>query len=245
MSIVTGLGYEVPTPPAPSIVVSTTVGSLDFGNYSYKVTYVNAYGETLPSVASNVINPFPSTSFAVTIPVSTNTTVTGRNLYRTAASGVQYNLVTLINDNTTTLYIDGLDDDSLGVAPPTTPSAMSAQVLLGNVRLNQPIQTSGVIALTAGTTQSQAGALVGAPIGLNQFATLTTGNANDGTALPLLNSHLVGLTIYINNVSANALKVYPNTGQTINNLLVNQSVTQAASSARWYVATTASNWVQV
>lgn len=50
-------GYDIANPTtAPTIVAGTAVGLLDLAaNYSYKVTYVTAFGESAPSAASNVV----------------------------------------------------------------------------------------------------------------------------------------------------------------------------------------------
>ena len=48
------------------------------------------------------------------IPVSTDTQVTGRKIYRTDSGGVNYYYLTTINDNTTTSYIDSYPDMTLG-----------------------------------------------------------------------------------------------------------------------------------
>jgi hypothetical protein len=176
--------------------------------------------------------------------VSPDASVTSRKLYRTAgdAAGTWLLLATIAN-NTTTTYTDIIADASLGSGiPPTTNSAMTSQINYGNCKFNQPLEFSGVAVITAGATQTQAGATA---IGLNQFASVTTGLAQDGVILPSLNSYMIGMGIYINNLSAAILRVYPNTGQTINSGTVNVHVAHAASVARWYVATSATNWVQV
>ncbi len=243
--IVTNSGVETSTPSAPSSVVSASSGSLDTSaNYSYKVTFVNPWGETVASAASsNTMTAASTPALDVTIPVSSDTTVSARKVYRTQGGGSTWTLLTTISNNTTTTFTDTTADGSLGAAvPPLTSSAMTAQIVRGNFKLNQPAQFAGVASITAGTTQTQAGATA---IGLNQFASVTTGNANDGVILPLLNANIIGMAIHVNNLSANALRVYPNTGQTINSGTVDVHVTHAASIGRWYVSTTATNWVQV
>ncbi len=175
--------------------------------------------------------------------MSSDKTVTARKVYRTQGGGSTWTLLTTVADNTTTSFTDTTADGSLGAdVPPGTSSAMTPQIVYGNFKLNQPVQFAGVAAITAGTTQTQAGATA---IGANQFAKVTTGNADDGVLLPLLNANLVGLSIFVNNISAAALRVYPNTGQTINSGTVNVHVAHAASVGRWYIATSATNWVQV
>ena len=54
------------------------------------------------------------------IPTSTDTAVTSRKIYRTKADDENYlmQLVTTINDNTTTTYTDNVADGSLGANAP-------------------------------------------------------------------------------------------------------------------------------
>jgi len=80
----------------------------------------------------------------------------------------------------------------------------------------------GTATVTAGTTQTQAGAT--ALTGLVNV--VTTGNANDGVLLP---SACVGTQLVIVNSSANALRVYPPVGGALNGGTVNVHVTLTAS----------------
>lgn len=100
---------------------------------------------------------------------------------------------------------------------------------------------------TAGTTQTQAGstALTGA---INR---VTTGNANDGVNLPRgdFPSDKDGAIIVVN-LSAVALKVYPNyiaadaagDGSTIDGGGANAAATHAASTTRIYSLTANKTW---
>lgn len=92
---------------------------------------------------------------------------------------------------------------------------------------------------TAGTTQTQAGATA-----LTKLVTfVTTGNANDGVALPT--GKLAGEFVIVSNVSANALKVYPYnaSGGAINNGSANAAYVQAASVGGAYLSLGDNNWV--
>lgn len=81
---------------------------------------------------------------------------------------------------------------------------------------------SGSAAITAGTTQTQAGATA-----LTASTNLvTTGVANDGVLLP---SATMGTICTVVNLSANALKIYPPVGGALNGGTVNAAVTLAAS----------------
>lgn len=117
ISIVNGSTYPVTTPAAPVAALAGVTGLIEDGTHSYKVTYVNGYGETVASAASNVVtNAVGNKKNTVTIPVSSDPNVTARKIYRTAAGGSTYLLLTTISDNTTTSYLDNTADASLGAA---------------------------------------------------------------------------------------------------------------------------------
>lgn len=84
---------------------------------------------------------------------------------------------------------------------------------------------SSAAALTAATTQTQAGALAGAQI-KTALAVVTTGNANDVVALP---KGYIGLEVTIANISANTLGVFPFTDDIIFGAAANAKVDQTAS----------------
>lgn len=94
----------------------------------------------------------------------------------------------------------------------------------------------GVASATAGTTQSQAGAtaLTGA------VNLVTTGNANDGVLLP--SGATAGDVVYVVNLSAAVLKVYPTTDGKINNGSANAAVSMRANTTGAFVATGSGNW---
>jgi hypothetical protein len=248
MSIILGSGLEVTTPTTPSSAVSASSGSLDNGaNYSYKVTYVNPWGESAPSAGSTNTLTTATQALDVTIPVSSDVTVSARKIYRTQGGASVYQFHSTINNNTTTSFTDIVADASLTAspsAPSDTSSAMSAQIVKGNVRFSMPFQVGGVAAITAGANAG--GQASATAIGLNQYASVTTGAATDGVLLPLLNANIIGMAIYVNNLSAaNSLRVFPSSTQTINGGGGGAAATHAVSIGRWYVATTATNWVQV
>ncbi len=117
-----------PTAPTATVVSGSGLGN---GTYSYQVTFVTGVGETLPSVASNVITSVsPSTAKVnlTNIPLGVNNGqvgVTSRKIYRTFANGSTYYLVTTIADNTTTTYTDQTADASLGAGVPTSDTSNS------------------------------------------------------------------------------------------------------------------------
>ncbi len=102
----------VPIPTAPSGVDSGVAGNPN-GAYKYKVSYeIDDYQEGTVSVASDTVTVVTN-KITVTIPVSTNTRVTKRILYRTQASGTIYYYCATISNNTATTYTDDIADASL------------------------------------------------------------------------------------------------------------------------------------
>jgi len=93
------------------------VGNVDDGTHSYKITYVNASGETELGAVSNTVTVADKSSNGkidlTSIPVSTSGSVTSRKIYRTKAGGISYYLLDTIADNTTTTYEDNIADASL------------------------------------------------------------------------------------------------------------------------------------
>lgn len=100
----------------------------------------------------------------------------------------------------------------------------------------------GVTNITAGTTQTQAGAT---PI-TSSIVVVTTGNAGDGVILPALSTALIGSRVQLINASASAGVVYcpgaTNTN-TINGTAGATGVAYAASKTLFLVAVSATAWV--
>lgn len=87
----------------------------------------------------------------------------------------------------------------------------------------------GAASATAGTTQTQAGAT--ALTGSTNL--VTTGNAGDGVVLPT--GYDDGDVVYVANLSAVTLKVYPATGGALNGGSANASITMKANSTGAFV----------
>jgi len=104
-----------PAPAAPTVAVGASPGLT--GDYYYKVTFVDTDGETVASAASAMVQPSNQSVDLSDIDIGPDGT-TARKIYRTAAGGSTYKLVTTINDNTTTTYNDTVADGSLGATLP-------------------------------------------------------------------------------------------------------------------------------
>lgn len=102
-----------------------------------------------------------------------------------------------------------------------------------------PRSIGGYETITAGTTQTQAGAtqLAGA------ISYVTTGNASDGVRLPT--DMALGDVVYVVNSSGVSLNVYPATGGKINNGTANAAKALAANMSGAYISLGGENWAAV
>lgn len=129
-------------------------GNVDNGTHKWKVTFVNANGETEAGTESNEINVTDkSTDGKVdlsSIPTSSEDTVTARKIYRTEAGLTTFKLLTTISDNVTTTYQDNTADSGLGAAAPSTNDAAWDYVMdtgigwNGGVLTGIPVLNNGV-----------------------------------------------------------------------------------------------------
>jgi len=92
-------------------------GNVDNGIHKYRITYVNATGETELGAVSNAVTVTDKDTdgkvVLTGIPTSSSGSVTSRKIYRTKAGGNAYYLLTTIADNTTTTYTDNTADAGL------------------------------------------------------------------------------------------------------------------------------------
>lgn len=102
-------------------------GNVDDGTHSYKVTFVNAQGETEGGSTSNVVTVTDKSTdgkVALTSIPTGPASVTQRKIYRTIAGDTgSHKLVATIADNVTTTYTDNTADAGLGANVPTTSDA--------------------------------------------------------------------------------------------------------------------------
>ena len=106
---------SVTSPTACVVALIEIAGNVDVGTHKYKITYVNATGETeLGAVSNTVTNDGTHKQNALTsILTSSSGSVTSRKIYRTKVGGDSYYLLATIADNTTTTYTDNTADASL------------------------------------------------------------------------------------------------------------------------------------
>ena len=113
--------------PAPGIITAAlksppAAGNVEAGAHRYRATFITADGETeggLVSAAVTVADKAVNGQISLTgIPLG-GVGVTQRKIYRTAAGGSTYLLLTTITNNTATTYTDNTADASLGAQCPT------------------------------------------------------------------------------------------------------------------------------
>jgi flagellar hook protein FlgE len=109
-------GAQAPDVSATTLTPSGS-GSLT-GTYSYKVVFVDAYGNETPADTTSVTAAGADTIDLAGIPTSATSDYTGRRVYRSVADATDnYYLVGDINDNTTTTFSDTTTDAALTALP--------------------------------------------------------------------------------------------------------------------------------
>jgi hypothetical protein len=115
----------VPVPPpagAPAVRLDQTRGRVDAGKHEYVVTFITETGETQAGPAATITTDGGHEVSISNIPVSSNSAVIARGLYRSKAREKgnletdKYYLLTTIKNNTTTSYADAVADNNLGPA---------------------------------------------------------------------------------------------------------------------------------
>lgn len=114
---------QEPAPFAPAVVLGSSAGNVDNGAHRYRVTFVTADGETQGgdiSLAVNVEDKSVNGKVELTAIPLGGSLVTSRKIYRTAAGGSVYYLLTTIANNTAATYTDNTADALLGAAVPSS-----------------------------------------------------------------------------------------------------------------------------
>lgn len=123
------------TPPiAPTSPPTNVNGALSSGNYKYRITYVDTdgYESNGGTVSANIVaGANPNDGITLTIPVSSDSKIASRNIYRTVVGGLgAYYYEGAVADNTTTTFNSIVADsviilneelESDHTVPPTTP----------------------------------------------------------------------------------------------------------------------------
>lgn len=112
---VTKMGLVAPT--AALTAATGAAGNLN-GAYTWVYTFVSPTHESNASPVSSSLTLTNQQASLTGIAVSSDTQVTKRRIYRTAAGGTDRKFVGEINDNVTTAFTDNIADSSLGVDVP-------------------------------------------------------------------------------------------------------------------------------
>lgn len=149
-------GFDIEGPvSAPVVSADIAPGMMVPGQYQYKVSYVNHYGETLAGPASTSAQSNGS-MLLKQIPILFGGNVTGRKIYRTAVgNALPFRLIASIGDNITTTFTDIESDTSLGAVEPEHNFASSIEMEKGWTSLSRPMLHSIDTTLVAtGSVQS-------------------------------------------------------------------------------------------
>lgn len=106
--------FGYPIPASGVMATEGAAGNLENKEYQYKVTYYYEDGESNSNTTATAITPTASHKVNLSAIPTGNSRVTQRKLYRTAGDGSTFKLLTTINDNTTTVYVDNIPDAGLG-----------------------------------------------------------------------------------------------------------------------------------
>jgi len=112
---------QEPAPGAITVALAGLgAGNVDSGAHRYLATFVTADGETQAGSASAAVTTTGGDGQVSLsgIPIG-GALVTARKLYRTAAGGSTYLLLTTLANNTATTYADNIADASLGAGAPS------------------------------------------------------------------------------------------------------------------------------
>ena len=144
---------QEPVPAAPSVAMAGQgTGLVTNGVHRYCVTFVTSVGETSSGVITgqlNVVNNAVDGKVNITnIPLG-GSQVTARKIYRTLAGGTTLFLLTTLNDNTTTTFLDNVADGSLGAQAPAANTTADPEIsgwitsarLLAEKELNRALIT--------------------------------------------------------------------------------------------------------
>lgn len=121
------------------------------GSTFLKVADINnntsqTYTDTLADGSLGAAEPGASTALysaaTLTIPVSPDTNVAKRRVYRTSVGGSVYKKVADVANNTATTYVDTLADGSLGATEPTVSTAIFQQASLSSIPIGPATVTS-------------------------------------------------------------------------------------------------------
>lgn len=122
------VALESPPPPTAALA-GLGAGNVDVGAHIYKYTCVSGSYESYGGPASATVTTTAGDGqVSLTVIAACRTGTTARKVYRTAAGGSIYKLLTTINDNVTTTYTDNTADSGLGAILATNIAYTSVEI---------------------------------------------------------------------------------------------------------------------
>lgn len=219
---------------------STTLYALATIADNTTTTYTDTTADTGLDFATPALTENRAGYGAVTLtslPVSADSRVTGRKLYRTIAGGSTYLLVGSIGDNTSTAWTDTVADASLGQAEPTKSTVPALLTGVSGVTTTIPAGSALPLMVTRNDVTAQAviAALEGGD-GIHEFTvkdsslvTVAACNARGDAELALFKTFLTEITYVTRDVATRAGKpITVNLGSP-----TNISVTLQIQSVTW------------
>ena len=119
-------GEALGEPSAPTAALVTIAGAVTSGAHTYKITAIDANGESEPSAASNSVTTVEADHGKVTVTWTAVPGATGYNVYRNEAAGAPgtHKLVAaspVVASGATVTYLDNTADAGrVNTSPPTT-----------------------------------------------------------------------------------------------------------------------------
>ena len=165
---------------ALTAALSGVAGNINNGTHIYKITFITDTGETLPGTVSNTITVTDNTvngQVSLTnIPVSAQSSVRSRKIYRQFNGAGDYKLLTTIANNTATTFTDNVANATLTTVAPTSNTTLKkVSVNTNGITSDRTISTpdaSGTIILEETNPIYVGQTLVSAAVTAND--TLTT-----------------------------------------------------------------------
>jgi len=114
---VDSMNLELP-PGLLTVALGVGVGAIEAGSRRYLATFVTSDGETDSGQASAPVVVIDTPVALSSIPIG-GSLVISRKIYRTAAGGSVFYLLTTIANNTATTYSDNIADTALGAQAPS------------------------------------------------------------------------------------------------------------------------------
>ncbi|MCI4435703.1 MAG: hypothetical protein JHC33_02680, partial [Ignisphaera sp.] len=214
-----GINFNVVASPTAglSLALILSGGNLSVGTYIYAVSYITPTGETgITTTYPSITTDGTHLQVTVTIPVSGDSRVTGRKIYRTKVGDASSYLCVLaiVADNSTTTYVDNIADTSLP----------AYRINIGNTTSGLTVNGTTILSFssTTNTTYFASSAYLTSPTAVLQVGSGSTkGTSTAYVYLGGFNNTTPYPQLVINSPTANNFGIGPNS--TSNNLQIGES----------------------